>query len=117
MNDSNRRNFLKSLGLTAATALASNSVMGSMVEKDDILKLNPEQQKFMLEYGQWMDENIVLLRKQKEEPDNIDLKHQMMKLSERAEGMQDQLVSYMKDRDFGLIYNASIQKMRDEIIG
>jgi hypothetical protein len=39
----------------------------------------------------------------------------MMDLSVQAEEMQGTLTEYMKSRDFGLIYHASIQKMKAEI--
>ena len=71
-SESSRRSFLKTLGLSAGATLVSSNIFGSFVDKDEILKLNPEQQKFMTRYGSWMDQFTNVIRIQKSEPENMD---------------------------------------------
>ncbi len=82
---------------------------------DEIKKLNPVQQEFMIKYGKWMDEFIEVIKIQKIEPGNSANKQKMIALTDMAEKMKPELSEYMKDANFALIYQASIARMRDEI--
>ena len=112
---STRRKFLQVLGLSAGATLASTGVLGSIVNHEEIHRLNPGQQEFMIRYGQWMDEFIEVIRIQKKEPDNLDNHKRMMALTETAQAWQVQLTEYMKDESFSLVYNVSIERMKSEI--
>lgn len=112
---SSRRKFLKYLGLSASATLASNSVFASFIDKSEIKKLNPAQQEFMQRYGKWMDDFIEIIKKLKEEPDNIEHKQKMMAISNQVKELQPALNEFMKDHTFALIYKASIQRVSNEI--
>ena len=112
---STRRKFLQILGLSAGATLAGTSVLAGVIDHSEIHRLNPEQQEFMLRYGKWMDDFIEVIRIQKKEPDNIENHKRMMVLTETAQPWQVQLTEYMKDEKFFLIYNASIERMKNEI--
>jgi len=115
MAEQSRRKFLQILGLSAGASIASTSVLGNIIDREEIHRLKPEQQEFMLKYGQWMDEFIEVIRFQKQHPENIDNHKKMMALTETAEKWQPQLTENMKEESFFLIYNASIEKMKREI--
>ena len=112
---SSRRKFLEMLGLSAGAALVSTSALGAIVNHEQILKLNPEQQEFMVHYGKWMDEFIEVIRIQKAEPANMENHKRMIALTARAEAMQPELAAFMKDETFALIYRTSIERMSMEI--
>lgn len=112
---SSRRKFLQLLGLSAgASLIPSNSVAG-LVDHTEILKLNPEQQEFMLQYEKWMDEFIEVIKVQKTDPKDVKNNENMIALTHRAEEMKPQLSEFMKDDTFSKIYQVSIQRMTNEI--
>ena len=112
---SSRRNFLKFLGLSAGATLVSTSALASFVDKKEILKLNPEQQEFMMRYGKWMDEFTEVARIQQTDPDNLENQKKMMTLGEMAEKLQPELTDHLKDYTFSVIYLASIERLSKEI--
>ena len=99
----------------AGTAMVSTNAFAGFVKEEDIRKLKPEQKEFMLRYGKWMDEFIEVIRVQRAEPDNMDNHHRMIALTDKAEKLNTELAVFMEDQTFSLIYNASIQRMTDEI--
>ncbi|MCX6186538.1 MAG: hypothetical protein NTU43_06005, partial [Bacteroidetes bacterium] len=109
------RKFLQFLGLSAGASMISNSVMAGYIDKNEILKLNPEQQDFMIEYGKWMDEYVNVIKIQNTDRDDMENNLKMIKLTEQAEIWQPKLTEYMKDRKFAIIYLTSIEKMKAEI--
>lgn len=112
---SSRRKFLQVLGMSAGASLLGTSALAAFVHHEDILRLNPEQQAFMNRYGAWMDAFIVVIRTRKENPGNMENEKNMMVLSEQAEKMQPELTEFLKNKDFALIYKASIERMSKEI--
>lgn len=114
-NSASRRNFLKILGLSAGATIASTGALANVIAHREILKLNPEQQEFMLRYGKWMDEFIEVIAIQKTSPDDLENNKKMMVLTEQAQQWQPKLNEYMKDEKFALIYRGSIERMRNEI--
>lgn len=113
--DSTRRKFLKILGITAGAGLVSTGALAKIIDHQAIHTLNPEQQEFMLRYGQWMDEFIEVIAIQKTFPDDVLNNKKMMELSDKAQEWQPKLTEYMKEESFALIYHASIDRMRKEI--
>lgn len=113
--ESSRRTFLKLLGLSAGATLAHTDALAGFVKKEEILRLNPEQQEFMLGYGQWMDQFIEVIRIQKTAPDDLENNKKMMALSDQSEAFKSRLEGFMKDSTFALIYTASIERMKKEI--
>lgn len=115
-NTSNpRRNFLKLLGLSAGTVLLTNDVTGAAAASDEVIQLNPGQQEFMLRYTAWMAEFKENILVQKNDPDNVENNQKMMELSAKAETFIPELTIHMKDEKFALIYNATIQQVKEEI--
>ncbi len=112
---SSRRTFLQYLGLSAGATIMSATVGATGFDKEEIKKLTPPQQEFMLTYEQWMNENIQVLREQKTDPDNIKYHQQLTELSAKAEAFQPILAEMMKDKTFALIYRVSIERMTKEI--
>ena len=114
-DQSNRRKFLKFLGLSAGATLAAPAVFASFIDPQEVKRLNSEQQEFMMRYGQWMDEMTEVAALDKTDPENIENKHRKMHLAEKAEEMKPELSSYMKDSTFVLVFNASIKRLSEEI--
>ena len=112
---SSRRSFLKFLGLSAGATLVSTSALASFIDKKEILKLNPEQQEFMVRYGKWMDEFTEVARVQQTDPDNLENQKRMMTLGEMAEQLQPELTEHLQDETFALIYRLSIERLSKEI--
>jgi hypothetical protein len=100
---STRRKFLQLFGLTAGAAIVSGNVMAAGFDKEEIKKLTPPQQEFMLHYEEWMTEYIGVIRIQKTDPDNM------------AEAFQPALAVFMQDPTFALIFKVSIERMVKEI--
>lgn len=117
MSDSktNRRKFLKYLGLSASASLASNAVFASFIDQSEIKQLNTEQQKFMVRYGKWMDDFTEIIKILKANPDNMEHKQKMMTITNNVKELQPELKEFMKDKTFALIYQASIKRVTLEI--
>ena len=90
-------------------------ILNTFVDKKEILKLNPEQQEFMMRYGNWMDEFTEVARIQQTDPDNLENQKRMMPLGEMAEQLQPELTEHLKDQTFAMIYLASIERLSKEI--
>ena len=112
---STRRTFLQFLGLAAGTTILNASAGAAGFDLEEIKKLTPPQQEFMLTYEKWMTENIEVIRNQKAEPDNIKHHQKLTELAAKAEAFQPILADMMKDKTFALIYRASIVRMTKEI--
>ena len=116
--NNSRRKFLRSGIITAATtgtAMISTNAFSAFINQAEVLKLNPKQQEFMLHYGKWMDDFIDVIRKKQAEPGNQEHQKVVVKLSEKAEGFKPELTEFLKDGTFAIIYQASIDKMSEEI--
>lgn len=113
--ESNRRNFLKYLGLSVGTTLLSTNVFASFINESELKKLNFEQQEFMIRYGKWMDEFVEGIKLQKEDPENLDYKKSMLEISNNVKELQPELNEFMKDETFALIYKESIKRVTKEI--
>ena len=103
------------LGLSAGASLISSTAFGRVIKEDEIKRLKPVQQAFMLRYGQWMDEFIEVIRVEKADPGNLENNHRKMALAESALHMQPELSEFMKDETFAVIYTESIKRMSNEI--
>lgn len=112
---STRRNFLQLLGLSVSATLISTSAMGGFIDEAKISKLSPEQQRFMIRYGKWMDEFIKVIRIRKTDPGSHGNNKNMIALTEKAEELKPELNEFMKDKTFQQIYKASIQRMSKEV--
>jgi len=106
----NRRKFLQWLGLSAGTALAGHGALAAFIDKQEIRKLNAEQQAFMIRYGEWMDRFTAMSRLKKTDPGNAENNRKLMALAEEAEAMRPELVEHMKDETFAVVYKLSIER-------
>lgn len=114
-DQSNRRKFLKFVGLSAGVTLAAPMTFASFIDPVEVKKLTPDQQEFMHRYGNWMDEMTEVARLDKKEPDNIENKRRKLDLADKAEEMKPELSAYMQDKTFAAIYNESIKRLSKEI--
>lgn len=115
-HEESRKNFLKKLGLSVGvTMLASARLSATILDNKENFVLTSEQQKFMHTYEKWMDEFIVVIRKQKTDPHDLENNKEIVRLSEIAKGWQTQLVEYMKDENFAKYYMITSEKMTMEI--
>jgi len=114
-NQSSRRKFLQALGVTAGTTLIGKATIAAFTTDEEIMKLNPEQQKFMIRYGQWMDQFIEVNRLRKAEPANAEHNRKLMQLTEEAETFRPELNGHMKDDVFSLVYKLSIERASREM--
>lgn len=112
---STRRKFLQLIGLSAGATVVSSSVFAGSINNTEILKLNDEQQEFMLLYEKWMDEFIEVIKVQKQDANNLENQKRMTDLTEIAHEWQPTLIDYMKDEKFAVIYKVSIERMKKEI--
>ena len=115
-NPSSRKNFIQLLSQKAGKTILSPNPLSQFFDEEEILKLNPEQMEFMLQYGQWMETYIEVIKIQNQDMSDLNNHKKMMQLTEQAEAWQPQLTEFMKDRTFALIYHASIDKMKNEIL-
>ena len=69
----------------------------------------------MHDYNKWMDEYVEVIKVQNIDMDNIENHKRMLRLTEQAEIWRPTINEYMKDRNFSIIYHASIEKMKSEI--
>lgn len=115
--ESTRRDFMRKLGLTlgASLVVGSTEIRASVIEKKDKFTLLPEQHQFMERYESWMDEFIVLIRRQTTHPMDIDNNRKIVALSEQAKGWQKQMVDFMKDENFARYFMTVSERMTREI--
>ena len=112
---STRRKFLQFLGLSAGAALTGKQAAASILDAEEIKKLTPVQQKFMLGYEAWMNENIEVIRATQANPEDMENHNRMMALADRAQAFKPELDKHMQDPTFALIYRVSIERMTKEI--
>jgi len=114
---SNRRKFLKLMGLTAGATIAAPAAMANFVDAEEIKKLTPEQQEFMIRYGAWMDEMTELAKTDKldVDRDNSDNQEKRRILVEKAGAMKPELTAFMEDPIFAVVYKESIKRLSKEI--
>jgi hypothetical protein len=112
---SSRRKFLQMLGLTAGATILSTKAVAGFVDHKEILKLNPEQQEFMLRYEKWMDAFIEVIRVQRTKPEDAENNAKMIELTEIADSFKPELDGFMKDKKFSTIFQVSIARMSKEI--
>ena len=113
--ESNRRDFLKKLGLiagaTAITATGLAEVTELITDKKDKYKLTPEQSKFMAMYEKWLDEFHAMAKFQKKDPDHLGNNKRLVSLSEEAKAWQKDLIEHMKDENFARYFMITTERV------
>lgn len=109
-----RRSFIKLTGLAAGLGLSTPALAGFLKE-DEIKSLNPVQLEFMKRYGEWMDEYIDVIRLQKLNPDNPEVRKKVVSVAEKAEIFQPELTGFMKDNTFAIIFKHALGRVTKEI--
>jgi len=113
--ESNRRDFLKKLGLiagaTAITATGLAEVTELITDNKDKYKLTPEQSKFMAMYEKWLDEFHGMAKFQKKDPDHLDNNKKLVALSDEAAKWQKELIEHMKDENFARHFMIMTEKV------
>lgn len=106
--ESNRRDFLKKLGLISGAAVLTSvgytGVSEVISQQKEQIKLTPEQQKFMANYERWLEEFHGMAKFQKNDPDHLDNNKKLVALSDEASKWQKELIEYMKDENFAKYY-------------
>ena len=117
--ESNRRDFLKKLGLIAGTAalttVGGSGVIELLADDKEKYKLNVEQHKFMAKYEKWLDEFHSMAKFQKIDSEHIENNKKLMALSEEAKKWQKELVERMKDENFARYYMVVTEKITKTI--
>lgn len=115
-NTTNRRGFLKYIGLAAATTVVTPIAFANdFIKSEEIIKLTQPQQAFMIKYGVWMDEFIAVIRNKKAGLDTAENKTKMLALTVRAERFRPEVNEFMEDKTFSYIYQTAIERMSKEI--
>ena len=113
--ESNRREFLKKLGLIAGATALTVSGFGEVTEllsdKVQDYNLTPEQQKFMVVYEKWLKEFHEMAKFQHIDREHPENNKRLMALSKDAENWQKELVEYMKDENFARYYMIVTEKV------
>lgn len=118
MNDyeESRRKFLTKLGLAIGTSLVvSEKLSATVLNNKSEYALTTDQQKFMSNYEKWMNNFISAIKAQRENPDDMNAKQNIMDLSEEADNWKDKLAGFMKDDNFARYYMIVTEKMTKEI--
>ena len=113
--ESNRRDFLKKLGLIAGTAalttVGGSGVMELITDDKEKFKLTAEQQKFMANYEKWLKEFHEMAKFQKIDAEHLENNKKLVAWSEEAKGWQKVLVEHMKDENFARYYMVVTEKI------
>ena len=114
-DQSSRRNFVKSMSLTAGASLLAPLTYAAALDNPEVKKLSPKQQEFMQRYGKWMDEFTEMAIIQKTDHDNFENHQKMLALTNKAAEFRPELTKHLKDPTFSLIYKESIKKVTNQI--
>jgi hypothetical protein len=113
--ESNRRDFLKKLGLVVgATALDSTGISQAaeiIQNNKEEFPLTPEQKKFMKGYEKWLKDFHKMAKFQKKDPEHLENNKLLMALSEDAKKWQKELIEHMKDENFARYYMIVTEKV------
>lgn len=113
-NNNSRRGFLQKLGL--GVGILSLFGSESMAEtKGNSISLQEDRREFLVEYENWVNEYIDVVEKEKNSVSNMDNKKQIMRLSEQADGWQNQIKEYIKHEDFKEKYISLSKKFASSI--
>jgi len=113
--ESNRRDFLKKLGLIAAATAISTTGFSEVTElitdKKEKYILTSEQTKFIAMYEKWLKEFHSMAKFHKEDPDHMGNNKKLMSLSDEAAKWQKELIEHMKDENFARYFMIMTEKV------
>lgn len=112
--NSTRRSFFQKLGLTIGAV--------TIIEKEALADINinrfstkQDREVFLQKYETWINSYIEVVEKEKLSKSDLSNKHQIMELSEQADGWQEQIKEYLKHDDFKQRYISLSQKFAESI--
>ena len=113
--ESNRRDFLKKLGLIAGTAALTvagvNGVSELITDKKESFTLTKEQSVFAKKYEKWLKEFHAMAKFQVTDREHPENNKRLMALSEEAKVWQKELIEHMKDENFARYYMVLTEKV------
>jgi predicted transcriptional regulator len=113
--ESNRRDFLKKLGLIAGgvalSATGVNGVSKLITEKKDSFTLTKEQRVFAKKYEKWLKEFHAMAKFQVTDRDHLENNKKLVALSEEAKVWQKELIEHMKDENFARYFMVLTEKV------
>jgi predicted transcriptional regulator len=113
--ESNRRDFLKRLGLIAGATVLSATGLAEVEElitdKKEKYTLTAEQTKFMAMYEKWLDEFHAMAKFQKKDPEHLGNNKRLVSLSEEAKTWQKELIEHMKDENFARYFMITTERV------
>jgi len=102
--ESNRRDFLKKLGLIAGATAITVSGVGELTNLIDAklenYVLKKKKKAFLVKYGKWLDEFHDMAKFQKVDAQDIENNKKLVALSEDAKLWQKEIIEHMKDENF-----------------
>jgi len=107
----NRKQFLKTFGLSMAGGLIGSQVQAT----DNIVHFNTltnDQQDFINLYSDWAEEMNHILYEQKTEPEDPKLADRIMTLSEQGEELNAVLKTHLEDEKFRHYFQAIIDEVK-----
>lgn len=106
--ESNRRDFLKKLGLISGAAVLTSVGFTGVTEvisaQKENIQLTPEQEKFMAVYEKWLEEFHAMAKFQKQDSEHLENNQKLVALSAEASKWQKELIEHMKDENFARYY-------------
>lgn len=114
--EESRRKFLAKLGMAIGTSVVATEKLSATVLNDKSeFELTKQQHQFMAQYENWMEDFIPAIKAQRENPEDVKAKQNIVELSQKANGWRNQLEGYMKDENFARYYMTVTEKMTKEI--
>ena len=114
--ESNRRKFLRNLGLSVGAVMTvSTAIKAGVNDNKESISITSEQREIMAGYEKWMDEFIGVIGIQKISPTDIDNNKNLIRLTQIAKEWQPKLTEYMKDENFARYYMIATERMTHEI--
>ena len=99
-------------GAIAASGLAKTNII---VEEKQQFPLSEEQEDFMRNYENWMDDFIEVIKERRTHPDDLEVNKRLMILSVESQAWQGKLTQFMEDENFARHYMIATERMTKEI--
>lgn len=114
-NKQSRKDFLKKIGLTLASAAVTPSVLASESDILNDTELDEEQKEFLVTYEKWLTEFHGFVKTQKADIASTENNLKLMKLSAQAEEWKRQLEVHMMDERFATHHRQITENITQDI--